>query len=518
MKPNSVITVMKNVPLYSDYQNTLYFADRGSQQAYFSSKAYKNFDNLSYQRVDNNTIRLNCKADTIAECNYMMFCNAGYTSRYYYAFINEVEYVNDNCCNVHYEIDSLQTWLLDCNIKECFVEREHSTTDKIGGNIVAEPIQIGEMVTSDYKELTNMNSYLVIIAICDVENATVDGTLYDGIYGGCTLYAYQSTDVQSINSKIDEYLDKPDAINSIYICPSILIPGVDVGGKRLESTACASGLTVKCDAISTDATFCGYKPKNNKLYTYPFNTFCIDNASGNSLQLRYEFFDGNAPVIKIMGTITSPVRCVARPCNYKNIKGYDSLSGYTTLNTESITLESYPHCSWNTDSYQAWISQNAVPMLMGGATSVGNSLITAPLSANPEASIGIGALNSVVGTLSTMYRESIKADICKGTLNNGNINCTNGTQQFYTCRCHVTREYAEIIDDFFTMFGYAVNKVKKPNYSSRPSFNYIKTKNFICTGNVPNKNRVEITNIFNNGITFWKSKDVGNYNLGNEVD
>ena len=63
---------------------------------------------------------------------------------------------------------------------------------------------------NDYKPIINMKDMCVCISIVDTSNAT-DGTLYDGIYGSSQLWVYDSTDVQGINSKVNEYVQKPDA-------------------------------------------------------------------------------------------------------------------------------------------------------------------------------------------------------------------------------------------------------------------------------------------------------------------
>ena len=214
-------------------------------------------------------------------------------------------------------------------------------------------------------------------------------------------------------------------------------------------------------------------------------------------------------VIKIMGNVTQPIKVIARPCNYKGVPSYDSLQGYTTLNTETITLESYPQCSWNVDSFKAWLAQNSVPMLMN----TGLSMITSIATGDATSTIG-----SVTNNLKSMYTPSIQADVCKGNTNIGNINCSKGLQQFNGCRMHVTKEIARVIDDFFTMYGYQTNKVKIPNISKRPHWNYVKTVDVNINGSLPCDDLNKICSIFDSGITFWKNgNEVGNYSLDNSI-
>ena len=530
IEPNTTIKILKNVPLDKTYKHTLFFESKTAQSNYFSSLTKYNLDNQTYQRVQKGIARVHYKAEDLYDCNYIMFQNTNFGSKWFYGFITSVEYINNVVSEIRFELDVMQTWYFDYNLKECFVEREHSKTDKIGDNIISEPVSCGEYVYSGYSELTAMNDMCVILAIVDVDKEIVDGELYDGIYGGAEMWAYKSTDVQSINNKISSYISAPDSVVSIYMCPSILIPEIKDGGELLPYGAGGSSKYVSVDAITENDKFGSYKPKNKKLYTYPYNYFNLDNGSGSSLPLRYEFFDDLKPVIAIKGVITQPVKVVARPCSYKGIKGYNEVSGYTSLKTESITLESYPMCSWNTNAYASWVAQNSVPLALntissvaGIASSMATTNIVASLSAHPNAveqmgdiNVGTNLISNIAGTLSSVYSASISADICRGTMNNGGANVANGEQQFYKSRVHITEQFAKMVDDFFTMFGYATNRVKIPNISNRPHWNYIKTNGCTAIGSIPSDDMRSICSIYDSGITFWKNGDeIGNYSLDN---
>ena len=520
IEPNTQVIWLTDVPLDNTYRHTIYFSDKTKQVNYFKSKKKYEDNNLTYQRVSRGVIRVQRLADTMYDVNYMMFKNTAYGNKWFFAFITGVEYVNNVTTYVTYEIDDLQTWFFDFSFQYCFIERQHTVTDHIGDNIAPEPLETGEYIFSNYKPLTPMRDMLVIIAVVDVSSVS-EGQLYDGIYGGCKLYAYKSTDVTAINDKISEYAQATDSIVSMYMCPAMLIPEVSDGGKVIPYGSSAVKNTVVCDSLTKiisdgNGDFDGYTPKNNKLYTYPFNYFNLDNASGNSLPLRYEFFHLRKPVIEISGTITQPVRVIARPCSYKGVANYSELAGYTTLNTECITLESYPMCSWNTDAFKAWVAQNSIPIALDTISSVAGTAITASASNNPTGLSATGAIGGISSLLSQAYKASISADICRGNLDNGGVNTATGKQQFYQSRCHVTAYYAKMIDNFFNMFGYAVNLVQIPNVHARPHWTYIKTRDCAIIGHVPADVVRKICDIHDNGITYWANGDeVENYSLDN---
>lgn len=517
IEPNTTIKLYSGVPLDNTYNHTLYFASESEQQSYFSTSKYT-FSAQSYQRVERGKMRIERKADDLYDCNYLAFKNVNYGNKWFYAFITSVEYINNVTSEITFEIDVMQTYLFDVELKDCFVEREHSETDVIGENIQAEPIETGEYVISDYGLVGAVRDMLVLIMIAD-EESTSFGDLYEGIYGGCDIWAYNSTDTTSITSKVSEYIQKPDQIIAMYMCPKMLIPYVTDGGKHLSYSTTSSFITETLPSVTEESQdFEGYEPKNKKLYTYPYNFLRIDNASGQSLNLRYEFFDNLTPVIEIQGTFLMPVKLVARPCSYKGLPSYSELGGYTSSKSEAISLENYPMCSWNVDTFKSWLAQNSVPVALNSIASVTNSAIASHYSAHPTASFGVGTVGTVASVLSQMYTASIAADQCRGNISNGNVNVARNIQEFYKQRCHVTKDFAIVIDNFFSMYGYATNKVKQPNISSRPHWNYVKTLGCVVVGRAPSDDIKKMCSIYDNGITFWKNaNEVGDYSLDNSV-
>ena len=106
--------------------------------------------------------------------------------------------------------------------------------------------------------------------------------------------------------------------------------------------------------------------------------------------------------------------------------------------------------------------------------------------------------------------------MCRGNFNSGNVNFANRKQSFYGCRAYVNEYYAEMIDQFFTMYGYQINSVAVPYLHARPHWTYIKTRGANIIGNCPAADLVRMKQCCDDGITFWVSaSEVGNYNLDN---
>lgn len=516
IQPTTNIRLLKDSPLDTTYDHTIYFASATEQYNYFIGLQKYNLTNYTYQRVKRGVARVGIKADNLYDCNYMMFQNTAYGNKWFYAFITSVEFVNNECAEIYFELDVMQTWFFDYSVDYCFVEREHTETDIIGDHIEPESVATGEYVFNSYAPILSMSDMAVCLAIVDIDEGT-NGTLYDGIYGSAELWVYNSTDVTAINEKISSYNKKPDSIISVYMLPKIFIGDIP-STHKISYGAGALKNNVTLAGISVLDTLNGYKPKNKKLYTYPYNFYHVDNASGSELTLRYEFFPNLTPVVEISGTITQPVVAVLRACGYKGVAGYSELGGYTTLNTESIQLHSYPMCSWNVDAYQAWIAQNSLPIAVGTTANIATTALNSIWHPLAGYNMELNAISKISNTLSQAYQASIAADISKGNLNNGGANVANNKQQFYGGRCSVTAQFARMIDDYFTMFGYAIKRVKVPNRNSRPHWNYVKTVGATVTGSVPADDMRKICSIYDNGITFWKNgSEIGQYNLDNTV-
>lgn len=528
IEPQTNIRLLKDVPLDTSYDHTIYFSTAVAQANYFLSKQKYNLINYTYQRVNKGVARVGIKADLLYDCNYMMFQNTAYGNKWFYAFITAVEYVNDVTANVSFEIDDMQTWHFDYTVDHCFVEREHVTDDTIGAHIEPETVDCGEYVFNDWHRMKDYDPegdntdslvrFNVIIAVVDVtpggDSGPAIGSIYDAIYSGAKLFIFDSLDKTGIDDFVGSYAQRTEAIISMYLAPKFLFGRAIPSDHVLPDMAQSHRATISMDAITTNDTIDGYTPKNKKLYTYPYNFFHIDNGAGTGLQLRYEFFTQLTPKIHITGTLTQPVGVVARPVGYKNIVNAN-LQGSTT---EVLTIGNYPMCSWNTDAYEAWIAQNAIPMGIGMASTVVGGMVASIM--NPLAgAVGIGtAIGQVSNLLSQGYKASIQADIIKGNFSNGNLNVPEHFQTFVYGRCSITSEYAHMIDDYFTMFGYGVKRCKVPNRNARPHWNYVKTVGCTLTGSVPADSMRHLCQIYDHGITFWNNgNEIGNYSLDNSI-
>lgn len=567
IQPNSIIKLCSGVPIDSSYKDTIYFASRSAQKSYFDSKVSKTMDKASFQRINGQqgVVRMSASAESIYNCNYMMFQNSNYSTKWFYAFITNIEYVNDKVSNVYFTIDVMQTWFLfDCTLKESFVEREHHATDTANDCLVGENIPTGQMMYDQPIKSGIFNDWcLIVVSGADEQGAISELQYnYNGMYSPCMLI-YCDNDQHSLAEFINalDNKGKTDQIINIILTPKSIIKHLLTNGQTLTNKRPIYGLKQNEPLpfqINKPTNKVGsYVPKNHKLLCYPYTYLTMSNGSGNSIEYRYELFDDISG--KCNFEVFSDVingYYMASPLNYNGTSSAQTTSaGDTTINFDfSLTLDNMPIVPWSSDTFKVWWAQNKVSVQSNMATGLAKLTIGAGLSeVSPMSSMGSNLLQSQMINPNTDIN-NIMRPTAQQTLNNNpmqsgmalsgysdiknsliqmqqaktlpvsshagggnNIMLDATFLDFYSMNTHVHPKLAKIIDDYFTMFGYATNEVKVPNINVRPHWTYTKTQQCnLVSINCSNNDITAIKNIFNSGITFWKNaSEIGNYSLDN---
>ena len=149
IEPSTKVILLKDCPLDQSYENTIYFETITDQTNYFKSLKHREYSQYTYQRATRGVIKVQSPVAELYSCNYMMFQNELFSKKWFYAFITNVEYISNDVTRVEYAIDYMQTYFFDYELKECFVEREHSATDNIGDNTIPENLETGTYITTN---------------------------------------------------------------------------------------------------------------------------------------------------------------------------------------------------------------------------------------------------------------------------------------------------------------------------------------------------------------------------------
>ena len=558
IQPNTTVRLLTGVPLDNTYAHTIYFANATVQRQYFESKGKQSclFSNQSYQRYAKGSIRLSKSADDIYDCNYMMFQNTSYGNRWFYAFINNINYISNTVCEIEYEIDVIQTWFFDVTLLRSFVEREHSITDVAGDNIVPEPVPIGEYYMGEPNGTNFFSNFdIVVVSPYDYYIGGVGSTwTWDRLATTQTLAVdnqatqlryiafnmqndlVEGTPNYSFFARAMESFPSNDDIACIYLIPHGFCNYTSAYDNHICHLDRETILTrYKTFFYHHPSTLShGYSPKNKKLLTSPYNKLVIDTADGNIKEYAFEFFaNSNAGLdtinFQIMGYrgINCSFKCV--PERYK---------GEALNFTEGCLLTDFPNVGAITDSFKAWVAQNKTRVALqtvGSAIGVGSGAgtvlsgsqmltpVTQVLSKKGAEVMGKGfeqmassGVKGISGTLAELSdRSALRYHPNVGS-NDGSLEITWSKKDFTAIQYSVNPQTALIIDDFFNCYGYATHRVKIPNRNVRPHWTYVKTIDINLESNAPADDTNKIASIYDKGITFWRNaSEVGRYDLDN---
>lgn len=573
------------VPFDNSYRHTIDCFTEATQASVMQGFCTKSLSRADYTYVRmNNSIRVPYNAEDLYTYNYVMYQNSNYGTKWFYAFITAINYVNENCTELVLELDVLQTWWYDWSLEECFVEREHVNDDRIGYNNIAEPAMDIEYIAEDCVNHSLSMRYIVLLVNAyphysqsstpdDIQvlgSDPVEGDIYYGQYNACKMLVYDYDNATSMNQlksdiKAFNMAGAADTIADAFVCDAGSIDSDDLVAFKDWRGTVAGVYTlnetlrppINEGIIKRPTNLGGYVPRNNKLFVYPYVYCELGDYTGRTMDYRYEMAKGTdfdagqitfASCTPLGGDLTTFVWSPAY--NGDNV-GAPSHNIFTVDVTNKV--------SWVYSAYQNWAAQNMVanqlavigstagiafsmmPGISGAAAALGQGLAESNVltnagypnmgniaygagaqragSALAEGVSGQGVAAGILGlgaTLATVDRMKKVPNTARGNIA-GNARFQADMAGYYMCNVRIRAEWARCIDDFFDMYGYQVDRLKKPNMKGRASWNYVKCQNSCNHGNVPAPDMAKINRIMDSGLTIWHTADVGNYSLDNSI-
>lgn len=608
-------------PLDKTYKNTIWFdntTDREIQRHnYFYLVPGEIFSNQSLCRINANTFRVQAYYEDLLRYNYMVFTNPKsegvMQSREFYAFVDQINYINESTSEIVFTIDYLMTYMFDFKVQPSFVEREHSETDYMFEHHVEEGLETGEYIEQSITKLADFSDCDIGIA-CTIDfynlpefqpysdiaggteyvsfvknapriNATswslayhTNGSTYPrqfdaklfqynygnlqaGVFQGYTVYRFSKNDAEYVAAFLAALsaVGVGDSVKMIMPLPSNLVS--DKSTKPLVFTPIwnspASAVTINLDIIeikpaTTDVEFivdntAFYKNvKNNKCFCSPYVKQCLYNYEGGLVEYKPELFQhgtGDKKPFKAYYTF-----------EYAAVTGSDTLvrakpKTYRQGATQyALDITNFPLGSWGYSVFDNWYAQNRNSLnwqyLSAGlgltasvgiaAATFGASTAAIPIiTAAGNLAGGVASVGKLVGSVQD---KKVLPNTAQGQIGNTSFNIANNIKAFAGVVYICTDDYIKIIDDYFTMYGYASHEVKVPNVfanKGRPYFNYLKTQNVtLVPVKYPDEDRTRylsseaintISAILDNGITFWNCSkltgtnqiQVGDYTVDN---
>lgn len=538
--PNSTLQLFKGLNLDNRYMDTVYFANESAQNMAFSSRVFRQFNELSYKRYTENVIKIEAQASELLGVTYMRFKNNRAGDMWFYCFVNSVDYLSETACVLTYEIDVIQTWFIQKGtLNPCMVKREHTLSDAFGENLEPEGIGSDNYNINELTFYTDLTNYYLVVQTTgepDTEETLVDN-IFDATHKivlPCDTRAHAAF----AKGALDQLLGSWDAgERQQEIVDMTMMP---------EAVAFYSSIPVEKDIkFDMPTSFDGYHPKNNKLWMYPFSYLLCTTKCGDGASFRWEYFEDVSPQSTNKVTFTRVVascgggQMMCFPVRYNGIvKNYDC----------AITFSDFPKCAFTYDAYQAWIAnggktkyenEKELTIIKGASTVLKNygDVVTSAANASkpmPSNTSNLAMASYIVGGAINAFTRTIDAGVSiQEAMNKVNymfkdamyepnmtvgsaspsIAAGNRIPNFYFQHVHLKADEARRCDDFLSCYGYATNRVKVPNLKGRRYWNFVMTENCTVKGDMPASSKEAIARIFDGGITLWHNIDqIGNYN------
>ena len=153
---NSQIILCKNIKMDKNYNNVLNYSEADLLAICEANKLEK-ATNYSFVKPNGNAIDVSFSYSNCLKANYIAFQNPYYDNKWFFAFVDSVEYRNNSLTRITFTIDVFSTWFNKITLQTCYVEREHVNDDSIGLHTIPENIETGEYKAQSNNYFTSID-------------------------------------------------------------------------------------------------------------------------------------------------------------------------------------------------------------------------------------------------------------------------------------------------------------------------------------------------------------------------
>ena len=538
--PNGIVDLISGINWHSDYADVRLFNGLTEQQAWFSARPKITFINCSYTRGSQQFVAVDENIENLWQYNYMRYQNETMGDKWFYAFIDRLEYRAPMTTYVYFTIDVFQSWMFDFTFLQSMVEREISPYSRGDKFFLPESLDYGtdyDVVASTLVDnvgltSTTNGSYVLIASTIDLSQSfgsyenpnltTASGARINNLPYGCNFYKLT---LDSISDFFIFFKNYPWISNRIigmtiipeYMTRSVPERTVNLGGSGMLIDQLTSGSNV----IATETAWSGNifsnfpEVSHPKLLMFPYSLIEISCQNGSSLIIKPQYVNSSSISVLRRNVVgMSP-----------EIKYYiDGYTGDGQMYDFSITLNDFPQLPVLNVDYMLSSYQTNKLTTQGQFNSIGNYLIGGISNLFSSSSL-LSALGSILGigqsVMNTQYnidqmdairdRAQAQSPTLQTQAGGTSFNYATG-QMGVTIRWKmIAEEYRNVIGDYFKRFGVKVARLKTPNIKQMTRFDYLKCADCKLSGNMPQDDEIIIIQACNSGVTFWHDDNIGNY-------
>lgn len=353
-QPQTTFYLLKDIKLDHSYTNTMDFSNKEEQYNFFFSKKAYEVKEGTYQRKTIGVVRVPFLYDDIATCNYIMWQNANYSEKWYYAFILEIKYINPNLSEIIYDLDVIQTYMFDVEWKPSQIDRDMGAQFSDTGipyvNREVEDLEYGSDYDTVYeKNIVQLPNVSFMVFGCVLKGGNVVGSAINNVplnieYLIAPIYVTNSEDViPTITFKYGDNELSPahyvmnafrndkklvNSLVSIKLYPFfpknismtkngnvITLSSIGVGVKSTSTNAYGNLKTLE---IYSGNRLTGYSQtildnkyanlptySENKLYMFPYSFGVLTTKRGHDFVVKLENINTNSISIYRQGSLSN---------------------------------------------------------------------------------------------------------------------------------------------------------------------------------------------------------------------
>ncbi len=294
---NTTVKVYKGIPLIKGGTEVLYLSGAAADGVLSgAASAVLTYSQYYYTRENRGYIQIDDVIGNLEGANYIGFQNASHGGKWYFGFIDEIVYINDNCTEIRFTIDPFTTFIGDTQKRDyVYVKRNSPTlTTRTMPYFHTDDYQLPSCKYT-FQNLGELN-YTAQIGVVYFASASTNGT-------GLLLGTGIKTGVLS-QAIIEDIQQNGGVIIGAYTCPSGWATG------NIQITDALSDFTVN--------PFVGITATNEKLKSGVYTKLAV---TGNSETKYYNIEDFDNPESITFGCNRLMIPCPSVFIYPKNYKG-----------------------------------------------------------------------------------------------------------------------------------------------------------------------------------------------------
>lgn len=542
--PNTTLYVGV-APWNSDLKNVQSYPSRAEQISTIQGLLSHKYEHINIIRRDSDLILKGVNED-LTQCNYLMYQNKDISNKWYFAFIDNVQYNSLNSVIISHTIDVWQTYQFDITYYKNLIVRAHvaKSADTVGRWLAPEPISVApefERKHNVFNDLSWTPQY--VLHSTSVYNPNTKKYEYKGNGTGATLSAEygifvdDDDDVQTVvknygklsaaealksndddkysnwiadlltgqtidkavklisTTSISQLQDHRNELIGLYAIPAWVHDGTN---KYATNNIKKKEVTV---VLPTTTLACGYAPRNKKMLSSLCKAYLFYNENGFKLPLKPELFTSGSPSFTVKSTELSTNGFILQIGSYAD---------YTAkTNTISYRCENRLGYDANTGLDKVL---NTLTSAVGVVNAVG-SVASQAFVGNVGGAVqgAVGAVQQSINMIDALGQRGVNTG-ASGDI----MSITEKRAMPVFADVSPTEAQCRYIDDYLDVYGYAINEIGKIStyMKNRSNWNYIQVANCNIKVSAPNDDVNKLKQMFESGVTIWHNK-FGDYDQSN---